>query len=508
VLLVDAAAYRIARSHRRAARRLREVLPLVAGAGLLVFVVSQAPLGAIAGAAGRAGPLLLVVPIVALGWHACNTSAFRVLLDGQVPWRVLYWNRLVGDGYNNLVPLAGLGGEPFKLRHLSRYQPTDRVAAALICDRVIESAFGLVTTGLCLAYAVGSITMPSALRGALWAFVAGAFVVAILAALLVVSALPGRAGALVARLLGGGSPDALGRVGVRKLLRVLSWHVPGRLLGLLEIVILFALLGLPLTITHVVFTDSLLNAAGVVSFAIPQGLGVFEGTSVYLFGLLGHPGPLALAFALTRRGRLLIVSGLGVVLHLTSLPGARGRPRPAAQWDAEYANGDWRRLDTPRELGHYALIAAYVEQLTTTPRILDVGCGHGRLYRLLRERGLGSYLGIDISERAIEEARTLAMDGATFAVADFEADPPDGLFDVVIFNESIYYAAEPARVFARYLDLLDEGGIAIVSIRHRLRNRRLRAAIHRVRRPVHSSTVVNEARERWHVDVFAGRPPV
>ena len=65
-----------------------------------------------------------------------------------------------------------------------------------------------------------------------------------------------------------------------------------------------------------VFIDCVNNAAGFIGFVIPQGLGVSEGTTVYLLGALGYAGAIAVAFALVRRGRMLAVSLLGVLLHL------------------------------------------------------------------------------------------------------------------------------------------------------------------------------------------------
>ncbi len=483
-----------------------EAIPLVAGAALLAYVVSRFPLREIYGAVRQLGAPLVLAPLVALGWHACNTSAFRVLLDGKVPWPALYWNRLVGDGYNNLLPFAGIGGEPFKLRHLSRYLPTESVVAALIRDRVIESAFGMLSTSAGLLYASLNVEMPARLRVALWGFGGVSLVIALLAGALVMSALPGRAGVLIAKLLGGAKPKDFEGLSMARLARVLAWHLPARLLGLVEIAVVLHLLGLPTTFATVVFTDSLLNAAGFISFFIPQGIGVFEGTTVYLFGLLGFPGAMAIAFALARRGRLLIVSLLGIVLHVASLGSARGRPRGVGDWDAEYAKGHWDYLDSTRELGHYSLIAGYVHQLSSGARVLDVGCGHGRLYELLRGLGLRSYLGLDVSAEAIAKAQRHATVDAAFAVGDFEAEPPEGEFDVVIFNESIYYARDPAAVLGRYLERLGPRGILIVSIRDMLKNRKLRRSLHGVRRPQHSSAVTNEANERWHVDVYAPGP--
>ena len=46
---------------------------------------------------------------------------------------------------------------------------------------------------------------------------------------------------------------------------------------------------------------------------------MFEGTSVFVLGIIGAPGPLAIAFALAGRGRMLVVGLFGVSLHLAAL---------------------------------------------------------------------------------------------------------------------------------------------------------------------------------------------
>ena len=52
---------------------------------------------------------------------------------------------------------------------------------------------------------------------------------------------------------------------------------------------------------------------------MPAGLGVFEGAAVYVFGALDASGPAGLTFALARRGRMLTIGLIGVVLHLGAI---------------------------------------------------------------------------------------------------------------------------------------------------------------------------------------------
>jgi hypothetical protein len=49
---------------------------------------------------------------------------------------------------------------------------------------------------------------------------------------------------------------------------------------------------------------------------LPQGLGVVEGTAVFLLGTIGVAPAAATAFALVRRGRVFLLGTVGVALHL------------------------------------------------------------------------------------------------------------------------------------------------------------------------------------------------
>jgi len=89
-------------------------LLLAVGAALLAYLVSCFPLADIADACAKAGPGIAITPVVAMGWFTCGARSLSNLLDGAVPLRALVHNRLVGEGYNALLPAAGLGGEPFK----------------------------------------------------------------------------------------------------------------------------------------------------------------------------------------------------------------------------------------------------------------------------------------------------------------------------------------------------------------------------------------------------------
>ena len=90
------------------------------------------------------------------------------------------------------------------------------------------------------------------------------------------------------------------------------------------------------------------------------------------------------------------------------------------------------------------LILGYLDYAPPPVRLLDVGCGHGRLLQLLARFGFGEYLGVDISAEAIERARALSVPDTRFEVVDMNRWETAERFDAILFNESLYYAERPA----------------------------------------------------------------
>jgi 2-polyprenyl-3-methyl-5-hydroxy-6-metoxy-1,4-benzoquinol methylase len=107
------------------------------------------------------------------------------------------------------------------------------------------------------------------------------------------------------------------------------------------------------------------------------------------------------------------------------------------RWDHIYARGFGEAVDgaSPRAR-HYVIAGIVADVAGHAPRVLDVGCGFGTTYRLLR-RLEPTYEGIDRSARAVQRCRDHYGEGpcCSFEVADFERHAPRGTFDVVILNE-------------------------------------------------------------------------
>src|SRR5262245_15532375 len=123
-------------------------------------------------------------------------------------------------------------------------------------------------------------------------------------------------------------------------------------------------------------------------------------------------------------------------------------PISKSLWEQQYGSGHWDYLRALGELGRFSVLTGYLQELKPHGALLDIGCGEGLLYkRLLSQPSL--YLGLDISAAAIDKARTVGA--GPFLCADAEQFVVDDTYDVIIFNECLYYFNDPVGTVGRYL---------------------------------------------------------
>ncbi|ANZ34763.1 hypothetical protein BBK82_00380 [Lentzea guizhouensis] len=179
-------------------------------------------------------------------------------------------------------------------------------------------------------------------------------------------------------------------------------------------------------------------------------------------------------------------------------------PKEQAAWDAQYAQGEWDHLTGLKELAHYAVIVGYGTFLRPGGSVLDVGCGEGVLQARWAPHGYERYLGLDISEVAVRKLAGRVDERTEFRAADADEHVPDGKFDVVVFNESLYYLNDPLAALGRYTEVLNPDGVVIVSMfQGSRRSRAILGAVRREHRVV-DSTRTTQGATSW--DCLVIRP--
>jgi 2-polyprenyl-3-methyl-5-hydroxy-6-metoxy-1,4-benzoquinol methylase len=172
-------------------------------------------------------------------------------------------------------------------------------------------------------------------------------------------------------------------------------------------------------------------------------------------------------------------------------------------WESQYRDGQWTFLQELEQMTRYSVIAGYIHALARRGALLDVGCGEGILLDRLGAHDFSKYVGIDISQAAVELARKKCSDRSTFFQADAEHFIPAESFDAIIFNEVLYYFADPLAVAQRYGAWLRPGGLFISSLY--LGSDRARATARLLKRAFQTidEVRVTSNANTWQISVFA-----
>ncbi|MGY3443694.1 class I SAM-dependent methyltransferase [Bradyrhizobium sp. USDA 4473] len=157
------------------------------------------------------------------------------------------------------------------------------------------------------------------------------------------------------------------------------------------------------------------------------------------------------------------VRGLtGAVFHQSSHRRLAAEPQPP---NRDYEIGRWDYLNNIEEMARYAVIAGYCRYDGRVANVLDLGCGSGILRNWFGPLTNIEYVGVDISDRAIEVARRAWADPrTTFVASDIATYTPERKFDTIILNEVLYYFQRPGEILIRFGNFLEPNGSFLVSL--------------------------------------------
>jgi 2-polyprenyl-3-methyl-5-hydroxy-6-metoxy-1,4-benzoquinol methylase len=148
--------------------------------------------------------------------------------------------------------------------------------------------------------------------------------------------------------------------------------------------------------------------------------------------------------------------------------------QPTLQQQEQYWDDRWSR--TPRPNDWQSRRGEVVLQLlrelpVTSPKILDMGCGTGWFTARLAE--LGSVIGVDLSETAIDIARG-AFPNVTYSAGNLLTLPlPEKHFDVVVSQEVIAHVEDQVGYMRRAAEVLRPRGFLIITTVNKFVHERL-----------------------------------
>jgi putative membrane protein len=312
-------------------RRLRVFIGLALGCALIVAIFATQDFQSILGATQLVGSgFALVVgwrfvslALVALGWRQLFMPAMRPSLPA------LLLARWVGEAVNALLPVAQIGGDVTRGRILLRWPaahgalPILLVVATIIVDMTLNLAgqFALAIAG---AWHVWRATAGNALQLTVTCLVA--VLPLLLLAVVQRPAMLERVQRGFGRLIGKAhdplaSPHLAAEVHaiygrLPALAAALVLHLAAALSRAFEVWIVLRLMGTPVGVMDAIMIEGLSSALRTAAFLLPAGLGVQEGALLVLCGWIGVPPAQALALALIKRAREIVVGGGGLLVWL------------------------------------------------------------------------------------------------------------------------------------------------------------------------------------------------
>ena len=100
--------------------------------------------------------------------------------------------------------------------------------------------------------------------------------------------------------------------------------------------------------------------------------------------------------------------------------------------------------------------------------VLDLGCGYGWHCRYAAEQGAKRVLGIDLSSRMIEKAKSFGEDRRiSYQVCDLESyEYPTETWDCVVSNLALHYVEDLGDIYRKIYRTLRPDGIFLLNIEH------------------------------------------
>jgi SAM-dependent methyltransferase len=138
----------------------------------------------------------------------------------------------------------------------------------------------------------------------------------------------------------------------------------------------------------------------------------------------------------------------------------------AQQFDDLYEDERWLVRTLRPGLFRRRQLAVETVQAYSTPNVLDVGCGSGRIGEFVLSAGAAHYVGVDFSEPMIDLARArLARftDRTQLLVDDFLRAPLTGPFDVILALGLFDYLPDADRFTRRMFEQCAPGGCVVGS---------------------------------------------
>lgn len=147
------------------------------------------------------------------------------------------------------------------------------------------------------------------------------------------------------------------------------------------------------------------------------------------------------------------------------------KPLPTSEYDNESFFNEYAKM--ARSQGGLPAAGEWHQLKPLFPplqgkQVLDLGCGYGWHCKFAEEQGASQVLGIDLSQRMLNEAQKrnagAAIQYRRCSIEDYEY--PENAWDCVVSNLALHYVADLESVYRKVYRTLKPGGIFLFNIEH------------------------------------------
>ncbi len=311
----------------------------------------------------RAGPAEIWANVQKLGWLApvillpylvvylLDTWGWYLAFGKYAPVKPRFWTlfrvRWAGEAVNNVIPSGYVGGEAVKAyllhkRGVAGLTCGTSVVASKTCQVIAQVAF------IGLGALLGMIMLPadSGARRGMMVITVAAFGVVVLLLLLQRRGMFSTVQAVLKKFSIRLKRLKKHEANFRKLddqiyqfyhsdrwrfFQTTFVYFLGWLADALEIYVVCYLLGLPLSVAEAITIEAFISVAKAMGIFVPAALGVQESGVVLLFKIFALPAPIAVTYAILRRGRELFYVVVGGILLYTEEASLKRTLEHAAQ---------------------------------------------------------------------------------------------------------------------------------------------------------------------------------
>ncbi len=315
-LLPTATTAKVVATQSSFSKKLKKSIPYLLGLGIIAALLFYVPIDLVGKSLTMIGGRVFLVFAVAILWIVTNTLCTSTLLRNKVPFLDLLYNNITGEAYNTILPLASVGGEPYRIQHMTNWLDLHTASRAVVVERLIRAITGMLFAAVCLTFTLFMVDMSSAVFTTVAVLAAAHYAVSFGIIWLALSHAPTKAVGFVLKKFKMLEEYRSEPIPTGRFFAATGWKFVSRIFSLVEMYAIFVILGYDPSMADVITIAGAIAVSASVFF-MPAGLGVNELGIYSALTILGYPAALIISFSVVRRASVIFWALLGVALHAT-----------------------------------------------------------------------------------------------------------------------------------------------------------------------------------------------